>query len=83
MMEKSVKCIVHTIRMGDVEDPDLFVADPIWQWQQTEAGKWIMKNSVEQPSWERSVDPNTYGYLYSIKASLAPKDYTYWSLKFK
>ena len=32
---------VHEIRMGDVEDPDIMVADPIWQWQQTDAGKFV------------------------------------------
>ena len=31
--------VVHTIRMGDVEDPDLMIAQPIWEWQQTDAGK--------------------------------------------
>ena len=34
---------VVTIRMGDVEDPDLMVAQSIWEWQQTDAGKWIME----------------------------------------
>ena len=38
--------VVHTIRMGDVEDPDLMVADPIWKWQQTDEGKWAMEKSV-------------------------------------
>ena len=27
---------VHEIKMGDVEDPDLFVASPIYEWQQTD-----------------------------------------------
>jgi hypothetical protein len=75
--------VVHTIRMGDVEDPDLMVAQPIWEWQQTEEGKWIMEHSRPIPSWNRGVDHNTYGYTYSITAYLKPKDYTFWSLKFK
>ena len=37
----TIECVVHTIKMGDVEDPDLYVADPIWKWQQTEEGQWI------------------------------------------
>lgn len=80
---KTIECLVHTIKMGDVEDPDLFVADPIWKWQQTEEGQWIMKNSNPIPMWKRQFDSITYGHLYSIHAYLTPKDYTYWSLKFK
>lgn len=80
---KSIALQVHTIRIGDVEDPDLYVAEPIWKWQQTEAGKWIMENSIPTPSWHRHVDYNTYGYLYSIRAYLTPKKLTYYKLKYE
>ena len=75
--------LVHTIKMGDVEDPDLFVAEPIWKWQQTEAGKWIMENAIDRPSWYRHVDHTTYGHIYTIKAELTPEQITYYELKFK
>ena len=78
-----MKLVVHTIKMGDVEDPDLLVAEPIWQWQQTEAGKYIMENSVQQPEWHRSADPTTYGYRYDIVAYLEDKSLTYWKLKYE
>ena len=74
---------VHSIRMGDVEDPDLMVAQPIWEWQQTEAGKYIMKNSLPTPMWNRTVDTNTYGHLYTITAYLTPKQLTFYKLKFE
>lgn len=77
------KLVVHSIKMGDVEDPDLLVAEPIWQWQQTEAGKYIMENSVQQPEWHRSADPTTYGYRYDIVAYLEDKSLTYWKLKYE
>lgn len=77
------KLVVHSIKMGDVEDPDLFVAEPIWQWQQTEAGKYIMENSVQQPEWHRHADPTTYGYRYDIVAYLEDKSLTYWKLKYE
>jgi hypothetical protein len=69
--------------MGDVEDPDIMVAQPIYEWQQTEAGKYIMKNSAPAPMWLRSFDHTTYGYIYTIKAYLNPKQVTYYELKFK
>lgn len=72
---------VHEIRMGDVEDPDLFVADPIWQWQQTDAGRFIMEHAVDQPYWTRGIDHNGYGHLYRIVARLSEQNETFWSLK--
>jgi len=75
--------LVHTIKMGDVEDPDLFVAEPIWKWQQTEAGRWIMDNAFDRPSWYRHIDHTSYGHIYTIKAELTPEQITYYELKFK
>lgn len=72
---------VHEIRMGDVEDPDLFVADPIWQWQQSDAGRFIMEHAVDQPYWIRGIDHNSYGHLYRIVARLSEQNETFWSLK--
>jgi hypothetical protein len=79
----SITYVVHNIRMGDVEDPDLFVAQPIYEWQQTEAGKWIMENSAPSPSWHRHIDHVTYGYIYQIRAYLTHKQITYYKLRFE
>ena len=78
-----MELFVKKIRMGDVEDPDLMVSQPIWEWQQTEAGKYVMKHSVPEPMWLRSIDPSTYGYTYSIKAYLTPEEVTFFKLKFE
>lgn len=71
---------VHEIRMGDVEDPDLFVASPIWEWQQTPPGKFVMEHAVEQPYWTSHIDHNTYGYMYRIMARLSEQNETFWRL---
>ena len=73
--------IVHTIRMGDVEDPDLMVADPIWQWQESEAGKFIMEHAVEKPYWSRHMDFDSYGHVYRIVARLSEQHELFWTLK--
>ena len=73
--------VVHTIHMSDVEDPDLWVADHIWKWQQSEAGKWAMENAVEKPYWTRRVDTWSYGYVYHIVARLSEQNQTFWELK--
>ena len=79
----SITTVVHTIKMGDVEDPDLMVAQPIYEWQQSEAGKWIMENSILKPSLHSNVEYNTYGYQYQIRAYLTPAQLTFWKLKFE
>jgi hypothetical protein len=77
------KVLVHSIAMGVVDDPDILVAEPIWQWQQTEAGKWAMSTSKESLIWYRNVDgPFSMGYRYNIFAFLDEKDYTYWWFKY-
>lgn len=73
---------VHTIKMSDVEDPDLYVADPILKWQNSESGQWVMENAVEQPYWTRQMDTWNYGYQYKIMARLSEQNITYFNLKF-
>jgi len=72
---------VHEIRMGDVEDPDLFVAEPIWKWQESDAGQFIMEHAEDKPYWTRNIDPHSYGHLYRIVARLSEQNETFWQLK--
>jgi hypothetical protein len=78
-----VECVVHTIKMGDVEDPDLYIAHPIYEWQKTEAGQWVMDNAVDVPMWNRTSDQFNYGHVYTITAKLKAIDHTYFKLKFQ
>lgn len=75
------KVNVHYFTVGDTEDPELYAAEPIWNWQQTDAGKWVMEHAVEPPVWHRVIDQTIYGYRYCITAKLTAKDYTFWTLK--
>ena len=75
--------IVHSFSVGDVDDPDVYAGQPIYDWQQSDAGKWIMENSIEQPSWHRHMDMNIYGYRYQIRAELTPEQLTYFKLRFE
>ena len=74
---------VHTFAMGDVEDPDLYAAQPLSEWQNSEAGAWVMAHAVDVPFWHRSVDPGSYGHRYSIIARLSEPDHLFWTLKYK
>lgn len=81
---KTITYTVKTLNVGDVDDPDIYVGQYIWEWQETDAGKWVMDNSRPLPSWHRSVSHiTTYGYQYDIRAYLTPKQITYFELKYK
>jgi hypothetical protein len=67
------KVVVHTFTMGDVEDPDLYAAEPMCKWQESEQGKFVMENAVDQPEWHRHLDHTSYGYKYAITAELEAK----------
>lgn len=79
----TITYIVKILNVGDVDDPDIYVGQYIWEWQESEAGKWIMDNSRPLPSWHRFADNTTYGYKYHIKAYLTPEQITYYELKYK
>ena len=74
---------VHEFRMGDVEDPDLYAAQPLHDWQQSEMGQWIMEHAMETPFWHRRADPYSYGHTYHVIARLSEQDQTYWALKWQ
>jgi len=67
------KVVVHTFGVGDVEDPEIYAAEPIWQWQQTDAGKFVMEHAIGTPSYHQSLDYQTYGYRYAVVAELEAK----------
>ena len=73
--------VVHEFPMGDVEDPDLYASQPLWEWQKSEAGAWVMEHAVEPPFWTRQADYSSYGYRYYIVARLRESDQTFFKLK--
>lgn len=81
-VEKIHRVIVHSFTVGDVEDPDLYAAEPIHKWEQSDAGQWIMEHAVETPMWQRANDISIYGYRYKIVARLRDKDLTWFNLKY-
>ena len=72
---------VHRFTMGDVEDPDIYAAEPIIKWQNSEQGAWVMEHAIESPIWHRMVDHVSFGYTYVIRAKLKDVDYTFYQLK--
>ena len=80
-VEECKEIIVHTFSMGDVDDPDLYAAQPLYEWEHSEAGQWVMKNAADTPTWYRMADPMSYGYKYQIRAKLMGPALTEWLLR--
>jgi hypothetical protein len=38
------KLTLHSFNIGDVEDPELYAAEPLHKFMQTEQGQWIKAN---------------------------------------
>lgn len=72
---------VHRFTVGDSEDPELYAAEPLLQWQHSEQGQWVMDHAIETPMWHRHVDYHSYGHTFIITAKLKDRDYTFWTLK--
>lgn len=80
-MDKGRWQVVHEFTMGDVDDPDIYAAEPLWQFQQSEKGQWVMAHALETPVWQRQIDYMLYGYKYQIAARLTEQDITYFLLR--
>lgn len=80
-LQKIYTVVVHRFRVGDSEDPEIYAAEPIWAWQKTDCGKWVMEKALEPPLYHQQIDIGFMGYKYAITAKFKEKDYTYWCLK--
>lgn len=74
--------VLDSFSMGDVEDPDIYVAEPLFRWQESPKGKWCMENCTEAPEYSIMPDPNTMGYRVVIKGRLDPHNEIIYRLKF-
>lgn len=81
-VEECREVTVHEFTMGDVEDPDLYAAAPLYEWEQSEQGQWIMTNAADTPTWYRLADNTSFGWKYCIKAKLMGPALTEWLLRY-
>ena len=77
-----VDVIVHKFRMGDVDDPDLYAAQPLYDWEHSEIGQWVMQHSISTPTWYRVADHYNFGHVYIVKATFDSKSHLIWKLKY-
>ena len=66
--------------MGDVEDPELYAAQPLYEWQQTEQGQWVIKHCSD-PQYIIRPDANTFGQRVIVYGELEDRLATEYLLK--
>ncbi len=76
-----VKLEFHRFTLGDVEDPDIYAAQPIWEWQQTDKGRWVMDHAID-PSYSIRTDPHSYAYMVVIYGTLEDRAATEYILRY-
>jgi len=67
--------------MGDVEDPELYAAVPIIEFEKSAKGHWLTENSKQQMEYIVRPNQETYGWMVIIFAWLEEQDLTYYRLK--
>ena len=53
---------------GNIEDPEIMAAEPLYDWEHSEHGQWVMRNACDTPTWHKSIDPSSYNYKFIIRA---------------
>jgi hypothetical protein len=55
--------------MGDVEDPELYAAQPLYEWQQTEQGQWVMEHCSD-PQFIVRADELSWGHRIVVYGNI-------------
>lgn len=71
--------LVKELRMGDVEDPYLYAAYPIHEWEQTEEAQWLKSKCDDLVFF---CDTHDYGFMIRIYAPLEGEALTFYNLKY-
>ena len=74
--------IFHTFSIGDSEDPEIYAAQPIWEWQQTEKGSWVMEHGLDL-AYTIQPDISSFGNKVAITGRLNQEDEVYYTLKYQ
>jgi hypothetical protein len=74
------KITFHSFGMGDVEDPELYAAEPLHKFMQTEQGQWIKANCPD-PRYIVRPDANTFGNRVLVYGEVEDKLATEYLLK--
>ena len=72
---------LHQFRIGDSEDPELYAAQPLAEFMDTEQGQWIRENAHD-PQFTIHLDPVTLGHAVVVSGYLTEEAYSFYLLKY-
>jgi len=76
------KVVVHKIKiMGHSPDPNIEIAAPLHEWQQTSAEQFVMEHAIDI-NWTHYLEFNSYSYVYYVVATMEAKKLTEYYLRF-
>ncbi len=78
-----IKVNVLEMHLGDVEDPEIYAAEPLIKWEHSDQGQWVMNHAVEKPVFHIVPNHMTYGWMVIVNAFFSEKDYVLWKLKYE
>ena len=74
--------LVKEIQMGDVDDPYLYAAFPISEWEKTEEYAWLKSQLPEGEDMVFFCDAHYFGFIIRVYAPLTGRALTYYNLKY-
>ena len=77
------RIIACRFTIHEFDDPDIYAAEKLREWEQSDAGQWIMSDSLETPTWYRQSNYAIMGYIYIVVAWLSAENVTFFNLKFQ
>ena len=78
--EVRTRYVLHEFKMGDVEDVEIYMAQPIYEWQQTPEGKFCMEKATDL-EYHTTIDHAITGHRIVITGYLSGKHATFYALK--
>ena len=76
-----IRLVVKTLRVGDVEDPEIYLGAVAYDWLQTEHGKYVKEKATDL-TYNQAPMIHDYGYQYSITALFEDAEAVIYKLKF-
>ena len=76
---------VHEFTVAAWGDGDhgILAAEPLSEWEHSDAGQWVMEHAVVKPVFNSLLDHSSYQYRYIVRAELYEQDITFYQLKWR
>jgi hypothetical protein len=76
-----IKLVVKTLRVGDVEDPEIYLGAAAFEWLVTDHGKYVKEKARDLTYHQSPMANDYYGYQYHITALFEDEDAVIYKLK--